>query len=506
VTGLPCPNCGSELAFLEQYGRHYCYACGRYAPEGFGDRGAKRCPMCTGILSYVTQYDRYYCFRCNAYPPEGVFMDTKVEPAASPTPPIPEPAATSQSALVVVEPAKAVEAEPIQVEPETKAVSVDEEPKTVSVDQEDKTVSVKQQTEPAPILRAKPTLQTEREAQAAEGISPEEPATPVTKPALVRVEILEAKKPVLMDLCKAYGLDPSGTKEQLRERLLSYLDDREVEQRPGTGPMEIPIVFPQAAEESGPPPAQAEPVTEPKPAPRMMFTAAPRMIPEVAKKVVDTFRPADAAIAPVAIDSVASPSGDVQAFMVPAVAATSTPEVVTGPPTIPTAKVEHPCPTCGRALTYIQQYNRWYCYSCRAYAPKTRSKFACPTCGAALRWISQYERWWCDACRKYAPSDLPTPERASIVGTSASAVARGASVAAATIVHRHRSPGSGIGLVGFGMVLFVLYEVLVDLPVALSTGTASLLAPDVAFGLRFFAFVFVAVGAIMGLYAVRDRR
>src|SRR5437870_3334842 len=187
--------------------------------------------------------------------------------------------------------------------------------------------------------------------------------------------------------------------------------------------------------------------------------------------------------------------------------ATPTPEVVTGrPPTIPTVKVEHPCPTCGRALTYIQQYNRWYCYSCRAYAPKTRSKFACPTCGAALRWIPQYERWWCDACRKYAPSDLPKQERTSIVGTSAAAVARGASVAAATIVHRHRSPGSGIGLVGFGMVLFVLYEVLVDLPVALSTGTASLLAPDVAFGLRFFAFVFVAVGAIMGLYAVRDRR
>src|SRR5207253_1202100 len=283
VTGLPCPNCGSELAFLEQYGRHYCYACGRYAPEGFGDRGAKRCPMCTGILSYVTQYDRYYCFRCNAYPPEGVFMDTKVEPAASPTPPIPEPAATSQTTLVVVEPAK---------------------------------------------------------------------------PALVRAEIREAKKPVLMDLCKAYGLDPSGTKEQLRERLLSYLDDSEAERRPGTSPMEIPIVFPQAAEESATPPTQAEPVTEPKPAPRMMFTAAPRMIPEAAKKVVDDFRQVDTAIAPVAVDTAASTSGDVQALVVPAVAATPTPEVVTGPPTIPTAKVEHPCPTCGRALTFIQQYNR----------------------------------------------------------------------------------------------------------------------------------------------------
>src|SRR2546429_8669124 len=89
---------------------------------------------------------------------------------------------------------------------------------------------------------------------------------------------------------------------------------------------------------------------------------------------------------------------------------------------------------------------------------------------------------------------------------SAAAAARGAALAGGTDGHPDRSPGSGIGLVGFGMVLFVLYEVLVDLPVALSTASASLLAPDVAFGLRFFAFVFVAVGAIMGLYAVRDRR
>src|SRR5881409_2794581 len=53
VISLPCPTCGSELAFLEQYQRHYCYACGNYAPEGYGDRGAKICPTCRGILSYV---------------------------------------------------------------------------------------------------------------------------------------------------------------------------------------------------------------------------------------------------------------------------------------------------------------------------------------------------------------------------------------------------------------------------------------------------------------------
>src|SRR5881397_3218980 len=76
VISLPCPTCGSELAFLEQYQRHYCYACGNYAPEGYGDRGAKICPTCRGILSYVAQYDRHFCYRCNGYPADGVVLQS----------------------------------------------------------------------------------------------------------------------------------------------------------------------------------------------------------------------------------------------------------------------------------------------------------------------------------------------------------------------------------------------------------------------------------------------
>lgn len=26
------------------------------------------------------------------------------------------------------------------------------------------------------------------------------------------------------------------------------------------------------------------------------------------------------------------------------------------------------CPTCGKPLTYIEQYKRWYCYNCKKYA------------------------------------------------------------------------------------------------------------------------------------------
>ncbi|MDJ0272729.1 MAG: PRC-barrel domain-containing protein [Candidatus Caldarchaeum sp.] len=28
---------------------------------------------------------------------------------------------------------------------------------------------------------------------------------------------------------------------------------------------------------------------------------------------------------------------------------------------------KNPCPTCGRELTWIEQYQRWYCYNCGKY-------------------------------------------------------------------------------------------------------------------------------------------
>ncbi|MEM2095833.1 MAG: PRC-barrel domain-containing protein [Candidatus Caldarchaeum sp.] len=31
-------------------------------------------------------------------------------------------------------------------------------------------------------------------------------------------------------------------------------------------------------------------------------------------------------------------------------------------------KEKYPCPTCGKDLTWIEQYQRWYCYSCGKYA------------------------------------------------------------------------------------------------------------------------------------------
>ncbi len=37
-------------------------------------------------------------------------------------------------------------------------------------------------------------------------------------------------------------------------------------------------------------------------------------------------------------------------------------------PTPPEAEAQHLCPTCKGPLSYIQQYQRWYCYKCQKYA------------------------------------------------------------------------------------------------------------------------------------------
>src|SRR5213593_5133207 len=101
VISLPCPTCGSELAFLEQYQRHYCYTCGNYAPEGYGDRGAKICPTCRGVLAYVSQYDRHYCYRSNAYPADGVSLQSLEDQMPVDVRPVAE---TPEPVAVVTEP------------------------------------------------------------------------------------------------------------------------------------------------------------------------------------------------------------------------------------------------------------------------------------------------------------------------------------------------------------------------------------------------------------------
>jgi len=69
------------------------------------------------------------------------------------------------------------------------------------------------------------------------------------------------------------------------------------------------------------------------------------------------------------------------------------------------------CPSCGLALTYVQKYDRWYCYTCRKYAPGGPSKaeeaeeeVKCAYCGSGAEYVQKYDRWYCRTCKKYLPT------------------------------------------------------------------------------------------------------
>lgn len=311
-------------------------------------------------------------------------------------------------------------------------------------------------------------------------------ALAASKPAVVRVKIFALKKSELIDLTQAYHLDPSGTKEQLQERLLSYLHDLETAEQPETEPEEEPE-------------PHAEPRAEPTTA------AAPVNEEGVAKPAADSPVPVAASTAAVLLEEPESrhaPATQATPAVVPVAVTPQAEEAVETPR--PVSRAEHPCPTCGRELTYISQYNRWYCYYCQRYAPAApRSKNACPTCGATMRWIELHRRWWCNSCQKYASADLPAP------GGEAPAAAAAPVVAATPVrtvsTHRHGSPAGGAGLVGLGLALYIVYAFFAFLGDLLGFAIPAGITPTLLNILQFLAFLLVASGAIVGLYGLRDR-
>src|SRR5207245_952991 len=326
-------------------------------------------------------------------------------------------------------------------EPET-AVDVSEAPEVAKpTDDEPTTEAETTEVPTTPTTPAPAEASPQPEEIVEEELPREEPKEPGPRPPIVRLRVFQAKKPALMDLCRAYSLDPTGTKEQLRARLLSYRDTVEAEAEPE------PIAKSEA-------PARPAPIERPEVEGESVHT--PDDVAETPSVVEELESEQPASASPVAetpVETHATREAVAERIEVPSfVSIPESQPAVSVAPAVEPMRALHPCPTCGRELTYIARYRRWYCYHCRAYAPASESRFACPTCGAALRWIGQYERWWCDSCRRYAPADLPKPESAAVVTATPAEAARPLSYATAlpatSVTHRHRSPGSGIGLVG----------------------------------------------------------
>ncbi len=482
MADLPCPTCGSNLAFLDQYQRYYCHRCLQYAPEGYGDHGAQKCATCGGILSYVRQYGRMYCYKCNAYPPEPSATPPPTEtPATPPAEPTPEPAPSSSitpisaaTTVLVANPTPAVTV--VEVPPIPEPAPAESKPEEAAPEELPPTTDAEKPAENPVAAPPEPAVPATPAEPTPPAPSPEMKALAAQKPAAVRVKLFALKKSELVDLCTIYRLDSAGSKQELQDRLLDHLHELE-----GAGPE---AEAPAAAEPAAAPvplvpatPVTAMPVAEKPAAPVVVEPAA---MPETIE--VPKAEPAPSAAAPAPVVVATAP-------VVP-----ETPHVV--------SKAEHPCPTCGRELTFIAQYNRYYCYSCQRYAPAgARAKNVCPTCGATMRWIEQHRRWWCDSCQRYASADLPAPGAAAPVAAAAETT----TVARTVPVHRHGTPASGAGLVGFGLALYIVYAFFGFLGDLLGFVRPAAITNQMLDALQFFAFLLVALGAIVGLYGVRGR-
>jgi very-short-patch-repair endonuclease len=63
------------------------------------------------------------------------------------------------------------------------------------------------------------------------------------------------------------------------------------------------------------------------------------------------------------------------------------------------------CPECNYPLTWISQYQRWYCTKEKMYPELP----LCPFCEQPLHWIPQYQRWYCYEDTRYLPLPPPIP-------------------------------------------------------------------------------------------------
>jgi ribosomal protein S27AE len=94
------------------------------------------------------------------------------------------------------------------------------------------------------------------------------------------------------------------------------------------------------------------------------------------------------------------------------------PEPEPEPEPEPVVAKENPCPTCDNEASFIEQYDRWYCYTCQQYLPKVEPEqqpapepepepepepkaMICATCGKEATFIEQYNRWYCYTDKKY---------------------------------------------------------------------------------------------------------
>ncbi|MCJ2519662.1 MAG: hypothetical protein LN412_01770 [Candidatus Thermoplasmatota archaeon] len=234
-----------------------------------------------------------------------------------------------------------------------------------------------------------------------------------------REEMDLASKEILMNWCREYGLDDSGLKYELRLRLLEHVRKQNLLLKGE----EVALGVPEEA----------------------ASTDVREEIPEeavVVERHGQREQPAQEALAP-----------EIEVFD----ETDSTPQATTTP-----------CPTCAQELTYIPQYNRWYCYSCQRYAQDE---------GATSTPVYPLQR--------------ERQERA-VSGVKLRGEKRG-------------NPMVGVSLAILGLLMYIADELLFNAP-AIFDIPVFIRAAEIDFALRFLSTVFIVLGIIAAILLVRPRR
>lgn len=136
----------------------------------------------------------------------------------------------------------------------------------------------------------------------------------------------------------------------------------------------------------------------------------------------------------------------------------------------------------------------------QAQAPESM----CANCGAELTFIPQYGRWYCYSCRTYAGAE-PSPKGTPQPRPSRTGAARTGPAGAATkVVKKTGNPMVGIGLAAFGLILFVAEMLLFRAPRVFEFPVL-IRAPDIEFALQFLSIVFIVLGLTAAII-VRSHR
>ncbi len=352
-----CPNCGAELTYVPQYGRHYCYGCRSYAP-----RNLHECETCGRALVFIEQYKSHYCYGCQEYKDDvGI---------ANPCPECGEE------------------------------------------------LQYLHQYERFYCRQCKQYAPKDYRGtfEGVVGLSEGEKGS-IGYTSFSREDMDLASKEELMSWCQEFGIDDTGMKYELRLRLLEHIRK-------------------QGLLLKGEKPAKL--VKEELPEPEPIETPTEESV----------------------LEEVLAEEGDT----------TTTQMEMADEVQIEGRTLENVCANCGAELTFIPQYGRWYCYSCRSYAGAT-----------------------------------PSPKAQTQTRPSKAGGARSRPDVVATKVRKKSgNPMVGVGLAVFGLILFIAEMLLFRAPRVFQFPVL-IRSPDIEFALQFLSIVFIVLGLTAAI-VVRSHR